>query len=366
MFAENLLYAIKNGGLNATQLQDLLVADVDYRNALQKIYSIPGLMKELILSDTAMSVCFGSEKAGELFVGKERPFYDVVLSNYVATTTVKHLIRNKYCVQYLFPNNQYHSLTRVTAFRDAFKTMFNADPTGFALKRQVFTSSGTWTRPSTLSFLAVTCVGGGGNTRDTKNYVTGGSGGETKNVVLYSSFPSSDVTVTISDPSSVTTAGAQVPSTSFGSTCVAEGGRNAEESNNGDGDFVSKAGTARLGGGSTTGGGRLSCDDVDLQNCVVNTRSFSVQGGNSGLWSTVAIQVAPTIMGLTGTLAGVSGTDPFFTITAPTGIGNGGAPGFATTTPASIVGGVNTGNGASGRATNTGGGTGLCVVWWVE
>lgn len=366
MFAQNLLYAIKNGGLNATQLQDLLVADVDYRNALQKIYQTPGLAKELILSDTAMSVCFGSEKAGELFVGKERPFYDVVLSNSVATTTVKHLIRNKYCAQYLFPSSQYHSLTRVTNIRDAFKTMFNADPNGFALKRQVFTSSGTWTKPSTLSFLAVTCVGGGGNTRDTKNYVTGGSGGETKNVVLYSSFPSSDVTVTISDPSSVTTAGAQVPSTSFGSTCVAEGGRNAEESDNGDGDFVSKAGTARLGGGSTTGGGRLSCDDVDLQNCVVNTRSFSVQGGNSGYCSTTIIERPPTILGLVGTLAEITGTYPLYTGTAPTGIGNGGFPYLIDTTPSYVAGGNNTGNGASGRATNTGGGTGLCVVWWVE
>lgn len=366
MFAQNLLYAIKNGGLNATQLQDLLLADVSYRDALQKIFRTPGLLKELILSDTAMQICFSSEKAGELFVGYERPFYDIVLNNSTSTQTVKHLIRNKYCVQYLFSNNYYHSLTRVTNIRDAFKTMFNADPTGFALKRQVFTSNGTWTRPATLSFLAVTCVGGGGNTRDTKNYVTGGSGGETKNVVLYSSFPGSDVTVTISDPSSVTGAGSQVPSTSFGSTCIAEGGRNAEESNNGDGDFVSKAGTARLGGGSTTGGGRLSCDDVDLQNCVVNTRNFSAQGGNSGLWTTIAVVVSPTVQGLTGTLATITGTSPNFTITAPTGVGNGGAPGNLTTTPTSIVGGVNTGNGASGRATNTGGGTGLCVVWWVE
>jgi hypothetical protein len=366
MFSKNLLYAMKNGGLNTSQLQSLLVADSSYRDALTQIYTRPGLIKELILSDEAMSVCFGSEKAGELFVGKERPFYDVVISNFVATQTVKHLIRNKYCSQYLFPNNQYHILTRTTTFRDAFKTMFNANPNDFALKRQVFTSSGTWTRPSTLSFLAVTCVGGGGNTRDTKNYVTGGSGGETKNVVLYSSFPSSDVTVTISDPSSVTTAGAQVPSTSFGSTCIAEGGRNAEESENGDGDFASKAGTARLGGGSTTGGGRLSCDDVDLQNCVVNTRNFSVQGGNSGLWTTIAIPVAPTLQGLTGTLATITGTSPNFTITSPTGFGNGGAPGNPSTTPISIVGGNNTGNGASGRATNTGGGTGLCVVWWVE
>lgn len=366
MFAENLLYAIKNGGLNATQLQTLLVADVDYRDALQKIFKTPGLLKKLILSDTAMSVCFASEKAGELFVGYERPFYDVVLSNSVATTTVKHLIRNKYCAEYLFPSNQYHTLTRVTSIRDAFKTMFNATPNDFALKRQVFTSSGTWTKPSTLSFLAVTCVGGGGNGRNTQNYVTGGSGGETKNIVLFSSFPSSNVTVTVSDPSTVTTAGAQVPSTSFGSTCVAEGGRNAEESDNSDGDFLTQAGTARVGGGSTTGGGALSCDDVDLQNCVVNSRNFSVVGGNSGLWSTVAVPVAPTIMGLTGTLAGVSGTNPSFTITNPTGIGNGGAPGGVLMTPNGIVATANTGNGASGSLANTGGGTGLCVVWWVE
>jgi hypothetical protein len=357
MFSENLLYAIKNGGLNATTLQSLLVADVSYREALQRLYATPGLLKELLLSDTAMEICFGSEKAGELFVGYERPFYDYVYSNSAGIQSVKHLIRNKYCVQYLFSNNNYHYITRSTTFRDAFKTMFNAAPNDFAVKRQVFTSSGTWTYPGSLSFLAVLCIGAGGNGvagTDILRYRTGGGGGESECVVATTSLPSSNQTVTIGT-ATPTTANLQVESTSFGAFCTALGGFNGEASVGSTNTVGSGA-----GGGTTTGGGRNSCDDTDITNAVVMTRNWAQKGGNGGIFNS-GVYTAAT-QGLVGT-AGTGGGST--NATAGGAYGNGGGGNYSTGTGANAS--ANTGSGAgSTYTTDYTGGSGICIVWWVE
>jgi len=94
--------------------------------------------------------------------------------------------------------------------------------------RQIFTSSGTWTRPDGCRSIKVECVGAGGSsgtaagTSSTSNFGLSGSGGGgayASSIIDVSSISSSPVTV------GVGSVGSEGGDTSFGVLVVADGGK---------------------------------------------------------------------------------------------------------------------------------------------
>ena len=142
--------------------------------------------------------------------------------------------------------------------------------------QQVFTSSGTWTKPSGINLIKV-CVtgggGGGGSGNSTHNARGGGGGGGTAIEVIDVSSVSS-VTVTVGSGGAGGAAGENNGSTggtsSFGSYCSATGGYGGRTQpsastagvgsggdiniSGGDGTQYEGGGSSADEGGSTTGG----------------------------------------------------------------------------------------------------------------
>jgi hypothetical protein len=365
MFADNLLYNLVNGLISVGDLQTLLVNDANYRTALQQIFLNPVKCETLVNSSTAMERVFSTEKGGELFVNYEYPAFYFIQNN--SSTNFKHLLKNSYCVEYLLGNsNAYYAITRNSTIYNDLKSDFNANPSLYKIKRQVFTSNGTWTRPATLKYVATVCVGaGGGRGASALINQTGGSGGEVKVVKLITGLPVSNVTIEVG-LSTPTTDDTTVQSSRFVGICTALGGRNGLTTASGD-----ISATRRTGGGSTYGGGRASCDDVDLVNAVVMTRNWAQQGGSSG-----AVANFPTDKDGTQGLSGAGGILSGAVFTAPTGYGSGGAAwnqphyGYIPTDPNPPLPysspAANSGCGANAYSTNVEGANGLVVVWWVE
>lgn len=364
MFAENLLNNIVAGTITSGTLQTLLNSDANYRLALQKIYTSHRYSKLLALSSIGMQTVFGSEKAGELFVDKELNLLHHINAN--NSPNVVEIFKNKNATLALLGNNLYQQIIQNPIIANTIETTINANPTAFIVKRQQFTSNNTWTPPSTLSFLAVLCLGAGGNAgvmSGTNDWSEGGSGGESKCVVLYSGFPTSPVTVTIGTPNTGNTV--QAGSTSFGSICTAVGGFNGGV----DATFNNLA--FRVGGGTTTNGGRTQLNGSNVDTIILQNRAFSQQGGNGGgsvaIGSTV-IQHAG--LGLQGT-PGSNYVSSTSTATAGSPYGNGGgyntaeAGGFGSGQDAS----ANSGSGAGASAVMNqlrNGGSGKVWLWWVE
>lgn len=140
---------------------------------------------------------------------------------------------------------------------------------------QTFTSDGTWTKPSGVTYIKVIVTGGGGgggasNTDDTAG--AGGAGGTAIKFIDVTSV--SSVTVTVGaggagkpqNSNSIATGG----TSSFGSYCSATAG------NSGDGNW-SIAGS----GGSGTGGD-INIDGGDGQGGHIDLTNNYVTGGTGG------------------------------------------------------------------------------------
>ena len=127
-----------------------------------------------------------------------------------------------------------------------------ADKEGGAKSCQVFTSSGTWTRPSGVTRLRVQLVGGGGGSSGHSE--NGGAGGYSEKIIDVTSI--SSVSVTVGSGGSKSNYGSNAGSggtTSFGSYLSATGGTGGHHSNHSGGRGGQGSGgdiNLRGGGGS--------------------------------------------------------------------------------------------------------------------
>jgi hypothetical protein len=171
---------------------------------------------------------------------------------------------------------------------------------------QTFTSSGTWTKPTTgtMAKIEMWGGGGGGGSNGTDNF--GGGGGEYATIILpLSSLPASvSVTVGAGGPASTSTPGG---TSSFGAYLTASGGSNGG-TNNGKGGGYSEfaGGTGSLHNNVTYGGGCGANQSIGAGlskfggNGGASSSMGSVPGGggaaaDSGAWNGARGEVRITI-----------------------------------------------------------------------
>lgn len=135
-------------------------------------------------------------------------------------------------------------------------TTISTDPDGAFRSTQVFTSSGTWTKPSGLKRVRVFVTGGGGGggapSANTQNGGGGAAGGTAIKTIEASSLGSTE-TVTVGSGTSAGNPASTGGTSSFGSHCSATGGTGGS-SNSSASQYVS-GGVGSNGDINLLGGG---------------------------------------------------------------------------------------------------------------
>ncbi|MEJ5201900.1 MAG: glycine-rich domain-containing protein [Anaerolineales bacterium] len=233
----------------------------------------------------------------------------------------------------------------ISANYQRLKTYVNA--TGSRLRRQTFTTSGTWTLPATLRAMSIFAVGGGGGS---ENYSEGGGGGGEIVCANVVELPNTNQMVTIgAGGTGGQNTGSPGGNTSVGTLINAIGGNGTTSSIGG------------AGGGTTTNGGYKSFTDwEDPLNAVFQCVSASQKGGDGGNYGSGIGKAGGD--GLPGT-----GGRPGFTVpwtAAQPGRRFGGGGGGYGDGPYGVSADANSGAGAGGRYAN--GGSGIVVIYWLE
>ena len=165
------------------------------------------------------------------------------------------------------------------------------------VSQQVFTASGTWTKPTGVTKVKVYITAGGGGAMSGANThkASGGAGGTAIKVIDVSAISSVSVTIGAYGTSSISNTDAgNGGSSSFGSHCSATGGTGGTYNNVGwaggaggvgsggdinlygtGGEFETGANTTAAGGGSFWGGGGSGSEPIEI-------RSNGHHGGGGG------------------------------------------------------------------------------------
>lgn len=340
--AQYIAALLLGGSISSANLETKLTTDDAFLGAWKALIK-SGTVKALIANTTAFSIIAGSSTAFSSLL-------DIAGAQLAASDSATTAISNdSNAIKTVVTNTAYLNLWQnVSANKTRLQARINAS--GSKLKRQEFTSSGTWTAPGTpIVALSVCAVGGGGNGGNASAFGSGsgGSGAEVKTQSFTSGLPTSDVTVTIGSAST---------SSSFGAFLSASGGNVGAD-----------------GGGTITGGGLNSGTiyDSQIELAIWQPNTASKQGGSGGYSAT-----SPTPGGSGG--AGLSGSGGVGGNSSPgyggSGVGSGGGGGSAvggSSLPGGAASGFGCGGGGAIRDAYTpnaggAGGTGIVVAYWVE
>jgi hypothetical protein len=338
------------GAISSSQLETEL-ADTLNLGAFRKLINIWENRQILLQTPEALNAMFGSNYARESLFLYDEIMIDIAQS----TVATDYLTRSGAALLELFENTTAFNYYRNTAANYSILKSF-VNGANSKLKRNIFTTSGTFTPAGTLLGMVMAGVAGGGNGATgapaTNEAGGGGSGGEFKIIKLTSGLPSSGQSVTVGNAGLVTTLGALYS---------AAAGNSA----------ANGASTAGATSGTTTGGGIPSITDIDLSNAVWQTTNCSVAGGAGGVGGNGTNSPSGAGNGTIGTAgaSGTGGTAGTFGASvggAGTGFSSGGGGGggnFAGTAGSATA---NTGCGGGGTvngSTAGAGGTGLLVVY---
>lgn len=344
--------------MNSSTLETRLTNDTKFLGAWRALLKT-GTVKALISSSVAFGIIAGSSTAmSELLnnAGSALAASDsatVAISN--NSNAIKTVVTNPTYLNYWnsVPSNKARLAARVNA-------------SGSKLKRQIWTTSGTWTAPGTpIVALSVFCLGPGGNGATgswspTASCGGGGGGGESATKSATTSLPTSNQTVTVGSPGS---------SSSFGSFLSAASGANG----------TYNTGAQAAGGGSDSG----VIYDSDPLNAIWQSNTASLQGGYGahGSFGGSNLNGLPGEAGLgPSSVGGIAGTTNGISCTsagAGIGYGSGGGSGagiypsgasaaHGNAAASNSGSGGGGGSGTSTIAVGGSGGTGLVIAWWIE
>lgn len=208
-----------------------------------------------------------------------------------------------------------------------FKTVFTG--TNF----QVFTSSGTWNKPTGAQRVRIRCVGGGGAGGNAAaatagQNAKGGGGGGAGYSESWVDASSLGATVAVTIGAGGIAGGAAGVASSFGATVIANGGANG-----GNGASSAAPGFGTLGGaGGTVGTGNLTCTGQAGGMAVgSDSLAISATGGNSALGGggqgRATGSASQSLAGIAGGVYGGGGGGALTTSGGGAASGGAGAPG---------------------------------------
>lgn len=246
-----------SGSLTAGTLQTAL-GDADNLAAFKLLVNSVRSIKTLISDSTAITAIAGSALA----IG-------VVAQSDYATTQI---CRNSNALKTILTTAT--SLTAYTGNSSNNARLKNQVNKGASkLKRQIFTSSGTFTAPSAgmaARLILLIGAGGCGSVSQSTNTIGGGGGGGGETKVLYEPSPA-NTSVSITIGAAGETQEANGGNTIAGALLTALGGSGANDTVGG------------VGGGTTTNSGRTNLNDTDILNAVwPSLVSFAQKGGDGG------------------------------------------------------------------------------------
>lgn len=330
------------GGITSSQLESEL-STPSTLGAFRKMLSISSVRKQLLIDTSILNIIFNSEKALTTLLSDENALNligssDTLVASITQSTAALKAIINSDSIFLAIKNN--------STFYTKLQNRVNASSS--KLKRQIFTTNGTFTIPGTgLAACTAFLQGGGGGITPaaaSPNYGSGGGGGGETKVYKFTTMPTSNIAITVGLPSNPSILGS-FATAAAGSTSVS----------------VNAAFNGAAGGGITSGTIPISVDYSPLT-AIYELGNYSVKGGGGGGGRSSNDDTNAVVgeLGWSGTSAlGVSST----------GFGTGGSGGQASSggqTPPTTA---TYGNGAtsiSGAHYSGAGSAGVVIVYYIE